>query len=575
MEPLTPTTPTGPQYYPPAPPPKPKSLVPFLAAAVVVVLAVGVWAYFRAYSGPSPEPSGSALPSESATPLPGGGEAHVKWHEWEKLANLKYLPFQPYDPSVPDSGPADEYYRIGTFSAGPYAGSDLILARRPSEMGGGYVDYRFVRTASGSILLTRESADFWQDPSSPAPPFRKDASYAIPDLKLPAFLSTPFPGFAIRRADDLFFVDRTWADLRESELQKAFDTPYGTVWTDTLDATPTPAPGPGVDYYGKYYGFYLRRPDGFIETYVPQFSFIGESTVNVRWSDDGFSRGEYIAYESGGCGRSNFLAVVQPTDINPSRDLKQVGTTTDAQLPVYALTNDRHPLLEQAFTNAPDYVRNGADAYANFLRSHPIFFWKDPLGRYIKFQAKDIIPPAECGKPVIYLYPERTSGVSVRVEPVGGMSVSEPAYGDGWTVTAQPDGTLTDAAGRVWPYLFWEGTGGLYRAPVRGWSVAREEVPHFLDERLAQLGLSPKETADFKEFWVPRMQEAPYYFVGFHGNRVMDALAPLTVSPQPDTIIRVLMDFMPLQRPVDAQPPVIRTPQRSGFTVVEWGGVIR
>ena len=55
----------------------------------------------------------------------------------------------------------------------------------------------------------------------------------------------------------------------------------------------------------------------------------------------------------------------------------------------------------------------------------------------------------------------------------------------------------------------------------------------------------------------------------------VDDLAPLSISPKPDTVIRILMDFMPLQRPILVEGFNIRTPVRKGFTVVEWGGVLR
>jgi len=34
-----------------------------------------------------------------------------------------------------------------------------------------------------------------------------------------------------------------------------------------------------------------------------------------------------------------------------------------------------------------------------------------------------------------------------------------------------------------------------------------------------------------------------------------------------------LMDFVPLDQPIDVEPLVLRTITRKGFTVVEWGGV--
>ena len=48
--------------------------------------------------------------------------------------------------------------------------------------------------------------------------------------------------------------------------------------------------------------------------------------------------------------------------------------------------------------------------------------------------------------------------------------------------------------------------------------------------------------------------------------------AKLEISPVPDTLIRVFMTFKPLDQPVDIEPQTLTAPERTGFTVVEWGG---
>jgi len=47
---------------------------------------------------------------------------------------------------------------------------------------------------------------------------------------------------------------------------------------------------------------------------------------------------------------------------------------------------------------------------------------------------------------------------------------------------------------------------------------------------------------------------------------------PLEINPQPDTLIRVIMDYKPLNNPIVVSEQQLTTPTRSGFTVVEWGG---
>ena len=53
-------------------------------------------------------------------------------------------------------------------------------------------------------------------------------------------------------------------------------------------------------------------------------------------------------------------------------------------------------------------------------------------------------------------------------------------------------------------------------------------------------------------------------------------MASLNVSPVPDTVIRVYMVFMPLneevQIPEEQQLVWPSSVERTGFTVVEWGG---
>lgn len=48
-------------------------------------------------------------------------------------------------------------------------------------------------------------------------------------------------------------------------------------------------------------------------------------------------------------------------------------------------------------------------------------------------------------KPVICLYPEETTEVDVKLDVDGEFLSTWPAYENGWTVTAQPDGALADA----------------------------------------------------------------------------------------------------------------------------------
>ena len=44
---------------------------------------------------------------------------------------------------------------------------------------------------------------------------------------------------------------------------------------------------------------------------------------------------------------------------------------------------------------------------------------------------------------------------------------------------------------------------------------------------------------------------------------------PLNITPTPDTVIRVMMDWKAIDEPIDIPEQQLSTPERNGFTVVE------
>ncbi len=177
-----------------------------------------------------------------------------------------------------------------------------------------------------------------------------------------------------------------------------------------------------------------------------------------------------------------------------------------------------------------------------------------------------------CYKPVIYLYPEETLEVSVTLDYSGTLTCTYPAYHQGWRVIAQPDGTLTNVSdGKPYSYLFWEGIADVCYDMSKGFVVRGEDTAAFLQDTLSQLGLTPKEYNEFIVFWLPRMQDNPYNLITFQGADYTE-LAQLHIDPEPDSVLRVFMAYQALQRPIEVEEPVLPSFERSGFTVVEWGG---
>lgn len=174
-------------------------------------------------------------------------------------------------------------------------------------------------------------------------------------------------------------------------------------------------------------------------------------------------------------------------------------------------------------------------------------------------------------KPVIYLYPEEETGVSVKLHLDGELTCTYPAYRSGWEVTAHPDGTLKDSNGQTYNYLYWEGESDVPWDLSQGFCIKGTDTAAFLEKALDTLGLTRREANEFIVFWLPLMEQNPYNIIAFQTDNYTDA-AVLEVVPAPDTLIRVFMAWKASDAFVYLPEQKLSAPERSGFTVVEWGG---
>ncbi len=496
----------------------------------------------------------------------------VTWQIPERLKGLHIFADRPQEvPSEFINYYTDINYKVGTITSGKYAGGDIMLVFAQPDGPSVSSQYHIVRFQGSYYYLAKYSDPLpgKDDNAQFAIKLISDKTFELADLSLPKTIQSAEPSVSMTYAANYgFFKNGSDFFCLDYRVKVFSDPKVGDVYTDRFL---TAAEQQNATYRPQY-GFYIQSPDGLSHTYTFPIPFVGKDNVPVvTWTNGKANTHEYGYQSVGGCGVNNF---VDNADV-AAADLIQTGSTFTGQ-PIYEYKNSKADDLQFKYDSL--YIAEGQAkiSYANFIAGHPLFFWKDPFGRFIRFSDKKYQPLAECGKPVIYLYPTKTQRVHVEVAPQGGMSVSDPAYGTGWNVLATPESKLTNLAdGKTYPYLFWEGRGGMYATPPQGFSVKREDVHSFLTGKLYELGLNAQESADFIEFWEPKMQAAPYYFVTFMGNDIMNALAPLAISPKPDTVIRVLMDFTPLQQPAQVMGYAIRTPVRKGFTVVEWGGVLR
>lgn len=178
-------------------------------------------------------------------------------------------------------------------------------------------------------------------------------------------------------------------------------------------------------------------------------------------------------------------------------------------------------------------------------------------------------------KPIIYLYPKKKEKVKVKLKYPEKLTCTYPKYQDSWEVIADTDGKLTDVqTNKEFYALYWEGKGNLFCNLKEGFCVPGNKTAEFLEEKLKLLGLNYKESNEFIMYWLPQLEKNKYNFIRFESIEFLnsDEYMPLEITPAPDTLIRILMQYRPLSRPINVTEQILKTPKREGFVVVEWGG---
>ncbi len=182
----------------------------------------------------------------------------------------------------------------------------------------------------------------------------------------------------------------------------------------------------------------------------------------------------------------------------------------------------------------------------------------------------------EARKPIIYLYPTQQTKVNISFSEPENIILthSYPTYPEGgWQVFAAEDGTLTDPlTGRIYYALYWEGFLKTSIPVNSGFIVKGEDTIKFLEEKLAILGLNSLEANEFIIYWLPVLESNEYNFIHFATDDWEDA-AKISVKPQPDSTIRIMMLYKKVEKGFQAPVQELnQTPDRKGFVLVEWGG---
>lgn len=331
----------------------------------------------------------------------------------------------------------------------------------------------------------------------------------------------------------------------------------------------------GITFYIKKY--VLRTPSGFYTEYTLDNGFVPEEYIPalITWNDG--SANKYFfdpAAGLAGCANPGSYAITKD-DI--SSKIKPTGTTKSKET-IYEFKDINEPILQYFYQywGGKEYESSEPQPVSlqTWYQDHAVIVHKNNLGEFEILLNEKYGMTEGCGKPVIYLYPTQTMPVSVKVG--ASVTVSEPQYRNGWSVEAHPDGSLKNADGKIYPYLFWEGIGnGIYPTINKGFVVKRENIENTLKSHLAMQGLTQKEANDFMDFWLLKMPKTPYIRLTWLSTQEVNEMAPLVIWPKPETTMRIFLDFEGLEKNISLPSQSLTAIPRKGFTVVEWGGILR
>ena len=536
-------------------------LVVFLLASSIL-LGVLTWANLKTINiltqnnSPVATTSTDVINTATTTPTQATSTAEIQWlAEPVKLGDLKLVSYSYI--SAQGEAAAVSYYKI----ANTNDGGEIINAFMPPEGPGVNLVLRFKKTLDGKYFLIEKNSDYEN--------FSGSINNAVIDSKTNIQALNAPEKLLI---NNITFTQEDWSDKMPADwgkLEKIGSTAYGDFYKK-LTAT---------DYNLFYVQYILRLPDSTSMYYDMPYNFLASDNSLIATFNNNskeFKAKRFNTTIFKGCSTNGAVISVS----NLTDRLYVIGETTSSGA-LYAPKDINDDLFKEVYDlykigrdGATDYAGNKVLSYEEFVAKKPVIVWRDLLGDYHIFYDSAYSPLAECGKPVIYLYPETKTEVKVKVG--ANVHISEPDYGDGWKVTAYPDGKIINSDGAAYENLYWEGKGlGYYPSITQGRIVKQENIETELISDLTTLGLNNKEAADFMEFWLPKMPKTPYIRLTWLDTAEMNALAPLVISPRPDTVKRVFLDFAGQNTAAtNLAPQQLQSFTRNGFTVVEWGGLL-
>ena len=177
-------------------------------------------------------------------------------------------------------------------------------------------------------------------------------------------------------------------------------------------------------------------------------------------------------------------------------------------------------------------------------------------------------------KPLLYLYPEETTAITVNFQNEENLTTTYPKFNEEWQVIASPNGDLYDKNNNYYYGLYWEEKTYNHIDFKEGFYVSKDNAIPFLEEKLSIIGLNAKERNEFIMYWLPILEKNEHNLVYFELTEELQKDNKLLISPQPDTLIRIRIHVKQIAKKENIKEQKLTSYERKGFVAVEWGGVI-
>lgn len=192
---------------------------------------------------------------------------------------------------------------------------------------------------------------------------------------------------------------------------------------------------------------------------------------------------------------------------------------------------------------------------------------------YYRVVSREKCDPNISYKPIIYIYPDKEMDLTIKLKNDKLLTHTYPKYSGSWNIHVDTDGNIYDyKTNKNYYALYWEAFDNSEINMNEGFIVEGKDTVSFLEEKLKYLGLNDREINEFIIYWIDKLENNKYNYIRFRCTEEVNNYMPLEFSEKPDTLIRIIMDYKPLNEKINVKEQELEKATRNGFTVVEWGG---